>query len=647
MTRISDQLGTDGRWAWRNLRARGWRASFAIVLLAVALAANAIVFSVADSIVFHRIPYPEADRLVEIQRRDPRSGRGDSLMSADLLDQWRQQTDLFSGVHGSLTKSLFLAGNGEPEIVATADVTVGMFELLGARPYWGRSFAPGDERQLDLQPVIIAEALARTRFGDPTAAVGKRIETTGEPLLVVGVAPTSFQFPDGAIRIWRPLDPRGPLTRNFAGVFSIARIAPGVSPELLARTMEQRSAQIGTAAGARGAYVAQPGPLRGTLLPAEQRRLFLTLLGAAACLLLIACANVASLELASAVHRARTYAIQLAVGASTAALARTALLEGLVLIGAAVGCATGLAYLASGALVTVFPSFLTRGSVNPIDVDERTLLFMAGAAAIVWLLSSLPVVVYASRGSLLDLLKIEGHAVAASGRTGLVRRGLTVAEVALAVMLLAGSLVTFAVIWRSSHSTRDSTPVAWSPSGSRFHRSRTRRLQRSGHWRGTRSSDCARALALSRRRSRRLPHPWAPTIPSGSSSSTIARPSNSRSRSRSWTWNLTTFRFYGFPSVRAAPSKPSSPPRMSSSARRSPGSTFPAETRSATAIGVTPRRSGEKSSAWPATSVPRTIPLAPRARRHFRPTCRANLRHLHQRPQLADSRVAGASASSR
>jgi len=441
MTRISDQLRTDGRWAWRNLRARGWRASVAIILLAVALAANAIVFSVADSVVFHRIPYPEADRLVEIQRLDPGSGRRDSLMSADLLDQWRQQTDLFSAVHGSLTKSLFLVDNGEPQIVATADVTVGMFELLGARPYWGRSFTPGDERQLDLQPAIIAEALARARFGDPAAAIGKRIETTGEPLLVVGVLPATFQFPNNAIRIWRPLDPRGPLTRNFAGVFSIARIASGVSLELLARTMEERSAQIGAAAGARGAYVAQPGPLRGTLPPAEQRRRFLTVLAAAACLLLIACANVASLELASAVNRARTYAIQLAVGASKAALARTALLEGVVLIGAAVACATGLAYFASGALVTVLPPALTRGSVNPIDVDERTLLFMAGAAAVVWLLSSLPVVLYASSGSLLDVLKLEGHSVAASGRTGLVRRGLTVAEVAIAVMLLAGSVV--------------------------------------------------------------------------------------------------------------------------------------------------------------------------------------------------------------
>ena len=437
-----DRLVQDLRWAWRNVRNRGWRAGFAIALLAVALAANATVFSVADSIVFHRIPYADADRLVEIQRRrDPRFGRGDSMMSAELLDQWRRQTDLFAGVHGVLTKNLFLAGSGEPEIVATADVTVGLFELLGARPQWGRSFVTGDDHQLDLQPVVIAEALARARFGDPAKAVGQRIETTGEPLIVVGVMPAGFRYPDGAFRIWRPLDPHGPLTRNFAGVFSIARVAPGVSLDLLARTMEQRSGDIGAAAAVKGPYSAQPGPLRGAFIATEQRRLFLVVLGAAACLLLIACANVASLELASAVQRARTYAIQLAIGASRGALARTALVEGVALIGAAAACAIGLATVGSSALVTYLPPYMTRGSANPIDVDERTLIFMAGAAAIVWLLASLPVVFYASSGNLLDLLKLEGHSVTASGRSGLVRRALTIAEVALAVMLLVGSIV--------------------------------------------------------------------------------------------------------------------------------------------------------------------------------------------------------------
>jgi putative ABC transport system permease protein len=442
MDRTAEHWRTELRWAWRNLRARGWRAGVATGLLAVALAANAMLFAVADSVVFHRVPYRDVERLVEIQRRDPRSGRaGDSLLSAALLDEWRKQTDLFAGVHASLTKTLFLAGNGEPEAVAIADVTPGLIELLGAHPRWGRSFVDGDDRQLDLQPVLIAESLAHDRFGNPGAAVGQKLETTGEPLVVVGVMPDDFRFPSGPIRIWRALDPHGPLTLNFAGVFSIARIAPDVTLEMLARMMEQRSAAIGAAAGARAPYVAQPGSLRGTMVAAEQRRLFLLLTGAALCLLLIACANVASLELAGAVQRARTYAIQLAVGASRAGLARTAMLEGACLVGVAAIGATLLARLGVTALLGYLPVRLKSGSANPIDLDERALLFMAAAAAVTWLLSSLPVVLYASRANLVELLKLEGHAVASSGRSGLVRRALTVAEVALAVMLLVGSVL--------------------------------------------------------------------------------------------------------------------------------------------------------------------------------------------------------------
>jgi predicted permease len=433
---------TELHWAWRNLRARGRRAGIAAALLATALAANALLFAVADSVVFHRVPYRDVDRLVEIQRRDPRTGRaGDSLLSPALLDEWRKQTDLFRAVHASLTKNLFLVSHGEPELVPVADITPGLIEMLGARPRWGRSFVDDDSRQLDVQSVLVAESLARRRFGDPASAVGQRLETTGEPLIVVGVMRDDFRFPVGSIRIWRALDPRGPLTRNFAGVFSIARIAPGVSLEMLARMMEQRSDAIGSAAGARAPYVAQPGPLRGTMVLAEQRRLFLLLTGAAICLLLIACANVASLELASAVQRARTYAVQLALGASRASLARTGLIEGAALVGAATIAATLLTWIGVTALVSYLPVRLANASANPIDVDERALFFMAAAAAATWLMSSMPVVLYASRANVVELLKLEGHAVASSRRSGLVRRTLTVVEIALAVLLLVGSLL--------------------------------------------------------------------------------------------------------------------------------------------------------------------------------------------------------------
>ncbi len=298
----------------------------------------------------------------------------------------------------------------------------------------------GDDRQTDEQVVVIAESLARERFGDPARAVGQKLETTAEPLMVVGVMPAEFRYPDGSQRIWRALDPRGPLTRGFGGVSSIARIVPGRTIDAVAPLVEQRSTAVGTAAGARAGYTAAPAPLRIAATVAEQRRMLLVLVGAALCLLLIACANVASLELANAVGRARTYAIQLAIGASRASLARTALAEGACLVGAAVLVACVLAYAAADVLVRYVTPVLGTGA-NPIDVDERALLFMAALAALTWMASTLPVVVFTWRASLLSVLKLEGPSVAASRSGTFVRRALTVAQVALAVLLLVGSVL--------------------------------------------------------------------------------------------------------------------------------------------------------------------------------------------------------------
>jgi predicted permease len=431
-------VATELRWALRNLRARGWRAPLAAALLSVALAANSLVFSTADSLVFHRVPYRDAERLVEIQQ--PRPGWRDPFLSVALLDEWRKQTDLFTGVQGHLAKVIFLSGSGEPELVLAADVTVGLFELLGARPRWGRSFVDGDDRQTDPQVVVIAEALARERFGDPARAIGQKLETTGEPLVVVGIMPADFRYPDGTQRIWRALDPRGPLARGFSGVASIARIVPGRPLDVAASLVEQRSAGIGAAAGARAGYTAVAAPLRGAATAAEQRRVLFVLVGAALCLLLIACANVASLELANAMGRARTYAIQLAIGASRASLARTALAEGVCLVGAAVLVAWVLAYAAADVLARYVQPVLGSGA-NPIDIDGRALLFMTALAALTWMASTLPVVAFTWRTGLLTLLKLEGPSVAASRSGTLVRRALTVAQVALAVLLLVGSVL--------------------------------------------------------------------------------------------------------------------------------------------------------------------------------------------------------------
>lgn len=159
-----DRTATELYRVARNLRARRWRAVLAVALLAVAMAGNALVFSAADSLVFRRVPCTDAERLIQFGARDARTGRLTPYSAGpSSLDEWRGQTDLFSGVHAYAAAVIFLAGEGEPELVTTVNVTPGLIQLLGSSPRWGRSFIEGEERQSTPQAALIAESLARER----------------------------------------------------------------------------------------------------------------------------------------------------------------------------------------------------------------------------------------------------------------------------------------------------------------------------------------------------------------------------------------------------------------------------------------------------------------------------------------------------
>jgi len=444
IVRIARRCAAELTWAWRGVRSRGWRAALVVALIGLALAGNVLVFAVADSVVFRPVTYPNAHELVEIQRVRQPGARADGFMSANLLDTWRQQTDLFASVHAYLTKTVFLVADGRSELVTTADVTPGLIEMLGARPGWGRSLTAADTSETGTIPALISARLARERYGRPEGALNHILETTAQALLVVGVMPDQFKFPSGTHAIWRVMDPRGPLTRNFAGVRSIARTVPGLTTDVLTERMAQRSGAVGQAAGAGEKYSAIPGliPMADAGPPAAKvRTMFLTLVGGALFLLLTACANVANLEVAGAMHRARKFAVRLALGASPATLGRVVLLEGALLTTAGVAAGAGLAWLAVGVVTSYVPVGFTRFSVNPIDLDTRALLYMATIAMATWCVVSLPTVLYASSAHLLALLKSDDRSAAQSRRGAFVRRTLTVLEVAIAVILVVGGLL--------------------------------------------------------------------------------------------------------------------------------------------------------------------------------------------------------------
>ncbi|HUF48044.1 MAG TPA: ABC transporter permease, partial [Vicinamibacterales bacterium] len=427
--------GVDFRMAWRALRARPWRAALTMGLLAVVLSANTIVFTLVDALAFNKANYPAAEELAQIQHRTDR-GRTSEFLSPAAIERWQAQSDLFAGVEAWARRSIFIVRDGTSQGVGLVDVTPGMMSTLSVSPAWGRPFVPDDAAIDGAFHVVVSEGFAREHFGRPEAAVGRRLETSHLPLIVVGVMPATFRFPDGGPRIWRALSLRGPLTGDRTRFETIVRLAPGVPREAARAAVQARSMAIG-----RGLGLAAPPDFlltdAGVVTPhPEERALSWLLLGVAFVLLLVACANVAAIETSAAAQRSKTFALQHALGASPLRMASVVLIEGALLMGGAAAAALGLTVVGLQSLLSVLPPRLLTYSANAIDVDPRSLVFMIALAAVTWLLAAMPAAARAVRQSPAEVL-VEESRSSSSGRH-LARRVLTSVQVAAAVVLLVG-----------------------------------------------------------------------------------------------------------------------------------------------------------------------------------------------------------------
>ena len=423
------------RFAVRSLRQAPAFSTLAILVLAVGIGATSAIFNLIDGTLIRALPFADEDRLVMLWEHPPGYARN-RVSPLNFLD-WSEQNHVFApmaavtGANRTLTRD-----GGAAERIPAQSVTTAFFDVLGVAPLAGRTFVPGDAVP---QPnvVVVSERFWRSYLGGSPSAVGRALRLDGQPFTVVGIMPASFQILYRA-EMWTPFPiRRSPDQRRSHFLQVIARLRPGT-------TMDQARGDMGIVAENIGRIAPETNknwgvtiePLRDALVSGEVRSTSLVLGGVVGFVLLMACANVANLLLARGIGRSREIAVRAALGASRAQIASLLWSESMVL--AAIGGGAGIAL--SWAVLRVAPALIPPGLLPPgieLHFDARVTLFAVALSGVTALLFGTAPAWHAVRGPIGESLASGGRA--AIGGAGRIRSALAVAEVAGAVLLLAGA----------------------------------------------------------------------------------------------------------------------------------------------------------------------------------------------------------------
>ncbi|MFN2563663.1 MAG: ADOP family duplicated permease [Gemmatimonadaceae bacterium] len=453
---------------FRRLRGAPGFAAAVVLMLALGIGAATTVFGVVDGVLLRPLPLAEPERLVGLSHILGADGDSPVEQSDATYLLYQREVRAFSGVALWRSRDVNVApavgagaGDAEAERVVAATVDASFFSVLGATPLAGRTFARGEDRPGAPAVVVLAEGLWRRKFGGDPRIVGRQIAVDGRLREVVGIMPERFRYPEAATGLWYPvtLDPARPMALNFA-YSAAARLRPGVTPaaaademtRVLARLAEAFPGRVRPDAVARARLRPVVTPLRDVVVGDVSRMLWL-LLGAVALLLVVACANVAGLFVVRAEAGARDVAVRRALGAPAGAVAAQYLGEGLVLAAAGGAAGTLLAAAAVRALRTL-PTGIELPRLAEVAVDGRVLLFALAVAAGGALVVSLLPALRARRIAPGVVLKESSRSATAGRDRQRARSALVVAQVALALVLVAGS----ALMARSFGRLRDVRP---------------------------------------------------------------------------------------------------------------------------------------------------------------------------------------------
>jgi predicted permease len=445
-----ENLLHDVRYGIRMLLKQPGFTAVAVITLALGIGANTAIFSVVNGLLLRPLPYANSDRLAIIWTHSPGANVAQDWPSPGQYVAIKSQTSVFEDIAITQGGNSNLTGLGAPEQVGAVATSSVLFPLLGVKPAIGRAFLSEEDGPGKPKAAILCYGFWQRRFGGDPGAIGQSLMIDGDSYAVVGIMPADFvlsyevmptvgTMSQADVLVTLPFDAEGLIQQGDENYNILARLKPGV-------TIAQAQAELDGVVSSLERQFPQHYPASRRFsfsvtplleqVVGDVRPALLILLGAVACVLLIACANVANLLLARAAAREKEIAIRTAIGAGRGRLVRQLLTESVLL--ATVGGATGLllAVWTLDGLRWLSPSSIPR--LQSISIDGWVLAFTFTVALLTGILFGLAPALRASRVNLNETLKEGGRSLVASGNHRL-RSALVVTEVALSLVLLIGA----------------------------------------------------------------------------------------------------------------------------------------------------------------------------------------------------------------
>ncbi len=431
-----DGILSDLRYASRILARSPGFATVTVLTLALGIGANTAIFSTVDAVLLRALPFGEPDRLVMVWEENNLAGYSRNTPAPANFVDWKARNRVFLDMAATRGASANLTDEGRPELVLGRAVTPNFFSVLRVQPALGRPFTDDEDRQ-GAQVVVISHDLWQRRFAGDRSAIGRPLTMNGTAYTVIGVMPRGFVFRNRDIDYWIPANftPSILARRNSHYLNVVARLQPVVTIAQAREEMHRIAAQLEAEYPENRRIGAVVVPIADELV-GNTRVQLLVLTGAAGAVLLIACANLASLLLSRAVGRRGELGIRAALGARPGRLVRQLLVEALLL--SAIGGVIGLLIAPPGIAVVMrlVPMGLSQPPASVLDA--RLLVFTLALSLATGILFGLLPAAHAARHSLIDALQHAGPRQV-GGRGRFTRDGLVVAQIAAALVLLVAA----------------------------------------------------------------------------------------------------------------------------------------------------------------------------------------------------------------